>query len=100
MIVVTRTFTRPNVNVPFFVGNKASVDAHILDTYQGTNPSVLSRSLSVSADKLTLTGTMTFTSPSAVQALEADPVFAAWHNARTAYNQANGIAEAVTQIEQ
>ncbi len=100
MIVVTRTFTRPNVNVPFFVGNKASVDAHILDTYQVENPSVLSRSLSVSENRLTLTGTMTFVNSGSVTTLEADPVFAAWHNARTAYNQANGIAETVTHIEQ
>ncbi len=100
MIIVTRTFTRPNVNVPFFVGDKGTVDHHISTVFQGANPTVLSRSMSLSEDRLALTGTMTFVNQAALTALESDAVFSAWHTARSAYNAANGITESFAIIEQ
>ncbi len=100
MITVTRTFTRPNTTVPFFVGDKATVDHHISSVFQGANPTVLSRSMTLSENKLVMTGTMTFVDQAAVTAFESDAVFSAWHTARSAYNVANGITESFAIVEQ
>lgn len=100
MIIVTSTFTRPSVNVPFFVGNKSTVDQHISGQFQLNPPKILSRTRQISEDLLVLTVKVTFINQAAKTEFDADSVVAAYFAAQAAHNSTNGIVESTVTIEQ
>jgi len=100
MIIVTKTYTRLAVNVPFFVGNKATVDQHVSAQYQSAQPKILSRTRQISSDLTTLTTKMTFINAAAESEYENDSVVQAYLTALQAYNDANNIIVTSDRIEQ
>lgn len=100
MITVTRKFVRSDLSVPFFVGDKTTVNNHISNNYQGAQPKVLNQTLTLSNDLLTLTLIVTFVDQASKDQFNADSVIEAYRNARSQYNEFNSITESVTEITQ
>jgi hypothetical protein len=92
MTTLTRTYVRPNTTVAFpQITNSAAVRAHITAVYRTASPKLLSTSMSVSPDQLTMTAVSTFANDAAKAEYLADSVLAADIAARNAYCAANGI---------
>lgn len=100
MIIITSTFTRPSVSVPFFVGNKATVDQHISGLFQTNPPKILSRTRQISEDLLTLTTKITFVNAAAEAEFNADATVQTYLAAQQAHNSSNSIAESTVRVEQ
>lgn len=100
MIIITKTYTRPAVNVPFFVGNKSTVDQHMSAHFQGSQPKILTRSRQISSDLTTLTIKITFIDAQAEAEYNNDPVIQSYLAAQNAHNDANGIVVSATRIDQ
>jgi hypothetical protein len=94
MVVLKYTFTRPNSSVAFYssAGNSAVREA--LSAAIKAKDLIYSND-STSPDGLTLTRTMEFSDQAALNSVSANSVLASNKQARTAYNNANGITETV-----
>ena len=96
MLVLQYTFTRPNTSVNFY---SASEDASVVSAIIAAqdNGDILSFDDSISSDGLVMTRIVNVPSEDALARLNATAVLATNKQARTAYNNSNGITESVTQ---
>lgn len=92
MVVLKYTFTRPNTSVAFYssAGN-SEVRSALSDATKARD--LLSSNDNISPDGLTLTRIMEFVDQDALNRISANSVLASNKQARTAYNNANGISE-------
>lgn len=96
MVVLQYTFTRPNTSVNFY---SASEDANVVSALRTAqqNKDITSLSSSISPNGLVMTTSISFVNEAALTRTNSNSVLAANKQARTAYNNANGITESVTK---
>ena len=93
MITTTRTWTRPNTNIPWWTNlAPAEYKAYIREKYDVTGKRVSSE-LTISKDKLTLTSVTVFINKAAFEEFSSDPIFKSWIKTRREYCTKNNIIE-------
>jgi hypothetical protein len=96
MVVLQYTFTRPNTSVNFYdaTNNTAVVSAIVSAQTKGD---IISFNDNISANGLTMTRTINLPNEAALARLDSTYALATNKQARTAYNNANGITESVSK---
>jgi hypothetical protein len=96
MLVLQYTFTRPNTSVSFYspAGNSALTLA-IIDAKASGD--IISFTDSTSSNGLVMTRTINLPSEAALARINSNAVISSNKQARTAYNNANGITETTAQ---
>ena len=96
MVVLQYTFTRPNTSVNFYdpTSNTAVVSAIVAAQARGD---IISFNDNISTNGLTMTRTINLPTEAALARLDSNYALATNKQARTAYNNANGITESVSK---
>lgn len=94
MLVLQYTFTRPNTSVNFY---SATGDASVVSAINAAIESgdIVSMSSNVSQNNLVMTKNIGFSNEAALTRVNSNYVLKSNKQARTAYNNANGITELV-----
>ena len=92
MIIFSRTFTRPNINVPFHyeVLDNTSYKSHLVPNYIETGD-LISQWKDISDDVLTMTYNAIWASREAFDRHDNDPVLKDYWDQRDVYCESNNI---------